>query len=102
MTNAVEFFDMSAAPMRIGAVRLKVCDLGRISAFYQEVLGLSPMDIDDRCITIGNGSSPLLKLEGDPALAPTTRGRPGSSTPPSSCPRAPTSPAGSPTLPSPA
>jgi catechol 2,3-dioxygenase len=77
MTTATAFFDMNAAPMRVGTVRLKVRDLGSVSAFYQKVLGLSPMDSSDQRITLGNGSSPLLELEGDPALTPHDRRQAG-------------------------
>lgn len=35
MTAANDLFDMNAAPMRIGAVRLKVRDLDGVSTFYQ-------------------------------------------------------------------
>ena len=34
MMGATEHFDMNAAPMRIGAVRLKVRDLNAVSIFY--------------------------------------------------------------------
>jgi catechol 2,3-dioxygenase len=70
MSNAAEFFDMAAAPMRIGTVRLKVRDLKAVTAFYQAVLGLGPVARAGRRITLGTGSVPLLTLEGDPALAP--------------------------------
>ena len=70
MTNAIDFFDMTAAPMRIGAVRLKVRDLEAVSKFYQTVLGLSPIGAEDRRMTLGTGARPLLELVGDPALAP--------------------------------
>lgn len=70
MTTVTDYFDMSAAPMRIGNVRLKVRDLDTVSTFYQSVLGLNPLNTDDRRITLGTGSTPLLELVGDPALAP--------------------------------
>lgn len=70
MTIATDFFDMNAAPMRIGAVRLKVRDLGAVSAFYQSVLGLRPVASGDDRITLGSGGTPLLELAGDPSLAP--------------------------------
>ena len=40
ITNGTGFFDMDAAPMRIGKVRLKVRDLDAVSRYYQTVLGL--------------------------------------------------------------
>lgn len=69
MTNATNMFDLKAAPMRIGAVRLKVRDLPAISAFYQEILGLSVLQAGDRSATLGTGATPLLHLSGDPSLA---------------------------------
>lgn len=77
MPDRTDVFQMNAAPMRIGTVRLKVRDLERVSAFYQVVLGLSPVEVEDRCITLGNGARPLLKLEGDPALVPNNRRQAG-------------------------
>lgn len=70
MTPATEFFDMNAAPMRIGAVRLKVRDLEQISAFYRSVLGLAPVETGEGSITLGTGATPLLELIGDPSLTP--------------------------------
>lgn len=81
MTEANGFFDMNAAPMRIGRVRLKVRDLDAVSAFYRDVLGLSVMAKDDRHATLGTGGgtggAPLLALEADPALAPGDRRQAG-------------------------
>ncbi|GGB28241.1 MULTISPECIES: VOC family protein [Paracoccaceae] len=70
MTTATHFFDMTTAPMRIGAVRLKVRDLDAVSAFYQRVLGLVPVATDGDRITFGTGDVPLLELQGDPDLSP--------------------------------
>ena len=70
MTKTTDFFDMHAAPMRIGAVRLKVRDLEIVSAFYQSVLGLGPLETGERRVLLGIGATPLLELVGDPALAP--------------------------------
>lgn len=70
MTTPAEYFDMDAAPMRIGTVRLKVRDLETVAAFYRRVLGLAPvMTAPDR-ITLGAGNSPLIELAADPGLAP--------------------------------
>ncbi|SIT73741.1 VOC family protein [Pontibaca methylaminivorans] len=68
MTTATEYFDMTAAPLRIGTVRLKVRDLDAVSAFYQSVLGLSPVETDEHRVTLGTGGTPLLELVGDPSL----------------------------------
>lgn len=70
MTTANDFFNMSAAPMRIGSVRLKVRDLDAVSTFYQSVLGLSRIVTGKGRITLGTGDTPLLELVGDPNLAP--------------------------------
>ena len=70
MTIANDFFDMAAAPLRIGTVRLKVRDLDAVSTFYQSVLGLSPVATTDHRIILGTTSAPLLELEGDPSLSP--------------------------------
>lgn len=77
MTTATEFFDMSAAPMRIGKVTLKVRDLDTVANFYQTVLGLAVIAKDDRRAILGAGATPLLVLETDPALAPGDRRQAG-------------------------
>lgn len=64
------YFDMSAAPMRIGSVRLKVRDLETVSAFYQQVLGLTARETGDTRVLLGTGNRPLLELEGDASLVP--------------------------------
>lgn len=70
MTTANDYFDMSAAPMRIGSVRLKVRDLDAVSAFYQSVLRLSRIETGEGRVTLGTGGTPLLELAGDQDLAP--------------------------------
>lgn len=77
MATVNEFFDMNAAPMRIGAVRLKVRDLNRVASFYTSVLGLTPRETKSGRITLGNDDSALLELVGDPTLAPNDRGQAG-------------------------
>lgn len=69
MTNSTEYFDLLAAPMRIESVRLKVRNLNAVSEFYQSVLGLTVIETDDHRVTLGTGSTALLELVGDPALA---------------------------------
>lgn len=73
MTDTTEFFDMDAAPMRIGKVKLKVRDLDAVSGYYRSVMGLEEIARDDRKATLGKGETPLLVLEADPALAPGDR-----------------------------
>ena len=68
MAYPTEFFDMNAAPMRIGTVRLAVRDLPTVSAFYQHVLGLSVIESTGARVTLGQGDRPLLELDGDAAL----------------------------------
>lgn len=70
MTTDADFFDMDAAPLRIGTVSLKVRDLDAVSSFYQTVIGLEPIESGERREVLGKGAEPLLVLEGDPALAP--------------------------------
>jgi catechol 2,3-dioxygenase len=65
-----DLFDHTLAPLRIGRVRLKVRDLAGVSAFYQRVLGLMTLDETANRHTLGTGTTPLLDLSGDPALAP--------------------------------
>jgi catechol 2,3-dioxygenase len=77
MTSATDYFDMGAAPMRIGKVRLKVRDLAAVSAFYRDVLGLALIAGDDREVVLGAGGTPLVVLEADPALAPGDRRQAG-------------------------
>jgi len=68
MSNAVEYFDLKTAPMRIGGVGLKVRDLNAVSTFYQSVLGFDVIETDASRVTLGTGSRVLLELLGDPAL----------------------------------
>ena len=78
MTNASDFFDMRAAPMRIGKVRLKVRDLGSVSGFYQSVLGLTETARSNHEVTLGTvGGTPLLVLQANTALTPADRDQAG-------------------------
>ena len=70
MTTSPDYFDMNAAPMRIGMIHLKVRDLDAVSGFYRRALGLTPLDKGDRSVVLGSGQTPLLHLAGDPALKP--------------------------------
>jgi catechol 2,3-dioxygenase len=73
MTNATDYFDMSAAPMRIGRVTLKVRHLDGVSDFYRDTPGLDVLERTERRATLGSGNTPLLVLNGDPNLAPSDR-----------------------------
>lgn len=68
MTKADQYFDMHAAPMRIGTVRLKVRDLPTVTAFYERVLGLTRVESGKNRMVLGVGETPLLELVGDPTL----------------------------------
>ncbi len=70
MTAANDLFDMTAAPMRIGTVRLKVRDLETVSAFYRQVLGLDVIETGTGRAVLGTGDTALLELEGNAALLP--------------------------------
>lgn len=77
METDTKFFDMRAAPIRIGSVRLKVRDLDGVASFYKSVLGLAQIGCANGSITLGTNSVPLLELVGDPALAPNDRRQAG-------------------------
>jgi catechol 2,3-dioxygenase len=85
----------------VGKVGLRARDAAALSDYYQKVVGLRELSRDGATITLGAGERPLLVLEqrqNVPATR-TIRVAPASSTPPSCCPRAPISAAGS-TMPS--
>lgn len=67
-TERIHAFKLSAAPMQIGKVRLKVRDLPVVSRFYQEVLGLRLIGHGGNHATLGTTSAPLLDLVGDREL----------------------------------
>lgn len=77
MTTDNDVFDMNAAPMRIGAVRLKVRDLDAVTTFYRRVLGLQTIESGDARALLGVGKTPLLELHGNPSLAPLDRRQAG-------------------------
>lgn len=70
MLSPAPLFDLHAAPMRIGAVALKVRDLPRVSEFYQSVLGLEVIEATTRHARLGTHGTTLLHLAGDPSLVP--------------------------------
>jgi catechol 2,3-dioxygenase len=63
-------FDLGAAPMRVGRVRLKVRDLNSVSGFYQDVLRLVLVGQSAEHIVLGVPGRPLLELVGDPGFSP--------------------------------
>ena len=60
----------SRTPLHIGAVSLKVRDLGRLTAFYHDAIGLSVLDHNKDGATLGAGGVPFLHLERAPAARP--------------------------------
>ncbi|SFJ15354.1 VOC family protein [Albimonas pacifica] len=74
-------FDMQAAPLHVGRVRLRVRDLARVSDFYQALLGLETLDRGAGWSVLGapgpGGPRPLLELSGDARLAPLDRRQAG-------------------------
>lgn len=77
MTTVTEFFDMHAAPMRIGKVQLKVRDLDAVASFYTSALGLTQLASSNGGITLGTATVPLLELLGDPGSGPIGRRQAG-------------------------
>lgn len=77
MVDESEFFDMSAAPMRIGSVRLKVRDLESIAGYYKTLLGLNEISRNDRQVVLGTETTPLLVLNADRELAANDRRQAG-------------------------
>ena len=57
----------TAAPVRIGAVKLIVRDLAKVSAFYQQALGLAVIAAGEGFARLGAGSAVLLHLVQDAA-----------------------------------
>src|SRR5215831_16163029 len=47
----------------VGTVTLKVADLRRSLAFYNNLIGLQTFQQDDHTATLGAGNRPILKLE---------------------------------------
>lgn len=70
MATDPAFFDVHAAPMRIGSVRLRVRDLDRVASFYTSALGLAVIGSEQGRVILGTGPTSLLELVGDPGLSP--------------------------------
>ncbi|SCY78089.1 VOC family protein [Microvirga guangxiensis] len=56
----------AGAPMRIGTVALTVRDLDTVSRFYQQVIGLTPIETGTSLVRLGVGDTVLLELRHDP------------------------------------
>jgi catechol 2,3-dioxygenase len=67
----------SSTPLRIGKVTLVVQDLPRVSAFYQQVLGLERLDGSATTALLGTGGTVLLQLEEDRSATISSRGDAG-------------------------
>lgn len=61
----------------VESVSLRVRDLPRVSAFYSQVLGLTPLREGAGRVTLGAYGQPLLTLEAAPTLPPAPTSRPG-------------------------
>ena len=57
---------LAAAPHRIGTVALVVHDLDAVATFYEEVLGLQPLERSPDSARLGTGSTALLELVREP------------------------------------
>lgn len=57
----------AGAPMRIGTVALTVRDLDTVSHFYQQVIGLAPVETGTGRVRLGVGDEVLLELRHDPS-----------------------------------
>lgn len=55
-------FDLSAAPLRIGTVRLRVRDLQAVEDFYRRIVGLTVLERTARHAVLGTGGRALLTL----------------------------------------
>jgi catechol 2,3-dioxygenase len=60
----------SRTPLHIGAIGLKVRDLGRLTAYYRNAIGLVVLNQRNDGATLGAGSVPLLHLEHAPNARP--------------------------------
>ena len=67
---STDYFDHNTAPIQIGLVTLKVRNLPLVSTFYQEALGLEVLSTGPGQALLGVDGFALLRLSGDPSLAP--------------------------------
>lgn len=57
-------------PISVDSIGLKARDAGALSAFYQEVVGLTEISREEGAITLGAGDRPLLVIEEDRSAKP--------------------------------
>jgi catechol 2,3-dioxygenase len=60
----------SRTPLHVGSIGLVARDLGRLTAYYNEVLGLSVLDRGTDFVSLGVEAMPLLRLEHRPDATP--------------------------------
>ena len=58
------------ADARLGAIRLRVADVERLTRFYEEAIGLLALDAVDGVTRLGVDAHPLVELEAAPAAPP--------------------------------
>lgn len=51
---------------RLGAIRLRAGDIGRLRDFYERTIGLAPLDGGNGVVSLGVGRTPLVELVSDP------------------------------------
>ncbi len=61
---------LAEAPYRIGTVTLVVRDLGALTRFYRDILGLRILSEADGAVQLGTGDATLLVLRHDPDARP--------------------------------
>ena len=66
-------FSLARAPHRIGVVTLVVKDLARVSAFYQQAIGLRSIATGAGFERLGTGRATLLELRHQPGAEPQSR-----------------------------
>lgn len=67
----------ASAPVQIGTVALTVRDLDTMSRFYQQVIGLTPIETGSGLVRLGVGTTALLELRHDPAATLASPGAAG-------------------------
>ncbi len=64
-------------PLHVGMVTLRVRDVERMARFYDNVIGLSPIEMGADSAVLGNDGVPLLRLDWDATAERAPRGAPG-------------------------